>query len=71
MLGRQPHELSLLRGHVLGPQRLHHGELLLEHLGPYVGRKTLRLELLAMPAPADSQDETAIGQDVQRGDCLG
>ena len=67
---RQVVELAVELGDRIGPQRLHHVEVLAAAVGALRERRRDRLELFREPADADAEVDTSVREPVDRGDLL-
>ncbi len=64
-------ELAVMRRHTLRPQRTQHSNPLLDDMGASLGRTAVVGELFAVPAPADTEHQTASAQRIERRDRMG
>ena len=65
------HELAVIGGFLLGPQRLHRQHMLAHDLEAVLVRGAVILHLVDVPATTDAEHETAARQLVEAGDRLG
>ena len=64
-------ELAVVRGLVLGPDRLHRLDPLAHQREARARVGAVVVHLLEVPAGADAEEEAAAGELVERGDLLG